>query len=126
MSVSPVIQPPPADDAMGEPVLPAPRTAAESAPRAWGRYAIGIALLALLMLWLSSDAYWTNLMTTGLLFAGLASAWNIIGGFGGQFSLGHAVFFGVGAYSVALLQVVRGWSPWVALAVGAVLAAAVA
>ena len=110
----------------GQGTLPAPRAAAESAPRAWGKYALGIALLAGLTLWLSGDAYWTNLLTTGLLFAGLASAWNIIGGLGGQFSLGHAVFFGIGAYAVALLQVTRGWSPWAALVVGALLAAAVA
>ncbi|MGH2986267.1 MAG: branched-chain amino acid ABC transporter permease, partial [Solirubrobacterales bacterium] len=70
--------------------------------------------------------YWLSLITGGLLFAGLASAWNIIGGLGGQFSLGHAVFFGVGAYTVALLQVDQGLSPWLGLVVGALLAALVA
>jgi branched-chain amino acid transport system permease protein len=110
----------------GETTLPAPASAGESAPRAWAKYALGIALVGVLTLWLSGDAYWTNLLTTGLLFAGLASAWNIVGGYGGQFSLGHAVFFGIGAYAVALLQVERGWSPWLALVAGALLAAVIA
>ena len=35
----------------------------------------------------------------------LGQAWNILGGFGGQFSFGHAVFFGTGAYAMAVLQV---------------------
>ena len=101
---------------------PAPAAASESAPRAWGKYAIGIALMGLVTAWTTGDPYWTNLFTTGLLFAGMASAWNIIGGFGGQFSLAHAVFFGIGAYAVALLQVDRGWSPWLGMVAGAVLA----
>jgi branched-chain amino acid transport system permease protein len=50
------------------------------------------------------------------LFATLLSqAWNVLGGFGGQFSFGHAVFFGTGAYTQVLLQLSWAWSPWVAL-----------
>jgi branched-chain amino acid transport system permease protein len=118
------MEPPAADTGAAPP--PAPAAATESAPRAWGKYLFGIALMGLITAWATGDAYWTNLFTTGLLFAGMASAWNIIGGFGGQFSLAHAVFFGFGAYSVALLQVERGWSPWLGLLAGAVLAAGLA
>jgi len=82
--------------------------------------------LALVLLALTADPYFLSLATAGLLFAGLASAWNIIGGFGGQFSLAHSVFFGCGAYSVALLQTKQGWSPWVALLVGMTVSAVVA
>ena len=45
----------------------------------------------------------------------LAQAWNLLGGFGGQFSFGHALFFGVGAYSHVMLQMQAGCNPWVAL-----------
>ena len=58
----------------------------------------------------------------------LGQAWNILGGFGGQFSFGHAVFFGTGAYAAAVLQVqVRlerlGWRCRPAVALGAAVGA---
>jgi branched-chain amino acid transport system permease protein len=51
----------------------------------------------------------------------LALSWNVLGGFGGQFSFGHALFFGTGAYVQAIAQVTHGVNPWLALpmAVGA-------
>ncbi|MGH2949444.1 MAG: branched-chain amino acid ABC transporter permease [Solirubrobacteraceae bacterium] len=104
---------------------PVPATG-RSTTGAWGRYAAGMAALAVAAFVLGQDAYWLNLITVGLLFAGLASAWNIIGGFGGQFSLGHGVFFGVGAYTVALLQARHGWSPWLSLLPAAGIATLVA
>lgn len=100
--------------------------AGDTRARAWIKYAAGMAVVALVTLFLGSDDYWLTLITGGLLFAGLASAWNVIGGFGGQFSLAHGVFFAIGAYSVTLLQVNHAWSPWPALAVGALIAASVA
>jgi branched-chain amino acid transport system permease protein len=45
----------------------------------------------------------------------LGQAWNVLGGFGGQFSFGHAVFFGTGAYAMAVLQMKFGFNPWAAL-----------
>lgn len=45
----------------------------------------------------------------------LAQAWNILGGFGGQFSFGHAVFFGTGAYLQVMVQTYFEWNPWLAL-----------
>ena len=47
----------------------------------------------------------------------LAQAWNILGGFGGQFSFGHALFFGTGAYIQVMVQVHLGCNPWFALLV---------
>ena len=44
----------------------------------------------------------------------LAQAWNILGGFGGQFSFGHALFFGTGAYVQGIAQL-QGLNPWLAL-----------
>jgi len=43
----------------------------------------------------------------------LAQAWNVLGGFGGQFSFGHALFFGTGAYVQVITQVHFGWNPWI-------------
>ncbi len=45
----------------------------------------------------------------------IAQAWNILGGFGGQFSFGHALFFGTGAYIQAIAQLQGGINAWVAL-----------
>ncbi|WP_144110273.1 branched-chain amino acid ABC transporter permease [Paraburkholderia sp. BCC1886] len=47
----------------------------------------------------------------------LAQSWNILGGYGGQLSFGHALFFGVGAYVQAIAQLSWGWNPWLALPV---------
>jgi branched-chain amino acid transport system permease protein len=51
----------------------------------------------------------------------LASAWNLLGGFAGQISLGYSAFVGIGAYTTVLLAD-RGWNPWLTLPVGAALA----
>jgi branched-chain amino acid transport system permease protein len=53
-----------------------------------------------------------------LLWAGLAGAWNIAGGFAGQLSLGHAAFFGLGAYTSTLLKIHTGVSPWIGMLCG--------
>lgn len=59
-------------------------------------------------------------------FAGLATAWNIVGGFAGQLSLGHAVFYGVGSYSAGLLVAKFGISPWIGMFAGAAVSSLVA
>jgi branched-chain amino acid transport system permease protein len=53
----------------------------------------------------------------------LASAWNLLGGFAGQVSLGYSAFVGIGAYTTVLLAN-AGWSPWLTLPVSAALAMA--
>lgn len=58
-----------------------------------------------------------------LIFALMAVAWNVMSGFGGMFSFGHAAFFGLGAYADAYLLTRYGLSPWLGMAVGALLAA---
>ena len=59
-----------------------------------------------------------------LLAAGLGVAWNVMGGYGGHFSFGHAAYFGIGAYSGAVLVAEHGISPWLGMSLGAVLAGA--
>jgi branched-chain amino acid transport system permease protein len=56
-----------------------------------------------------------NFMMMALYAALLAQAWNILGGFGGQFSFGHALFFGTGAYLQAIAQLQGGLNAWLAL-----------
>ena len=56
-----------------------------------------------------------------LFYAALGAAWNIIGGFAGQLSLGHAAFFGLGAYSCVLLNLYTGLNPWLGMIVGVVI-----
>jgi branched-chain amino acid transport system permease protein len=58
-----------------------------------------------------------------LIFAIIAVAWNLMSGYAGLFSFGHAAFFGIGAYTGAYLVVDHETSPWIAMLVGAVLAA---
>ncbi len=85
--------------------------------------AAGLALALLPLALLSGDRFWLNILVYTYLFAGLAVAWNIIAGFGGQFSLGHGVFFAVGAYMTARLYLLWGVTPWLGLIPGAILCA---
>lgn len=106
--------------------VPAAQGVIPAASSAWLKYLGGMGLALLPFLLLSQDAHWVNIIAFTYLMGGLASAWNIIGGFGGQFSLGHGVFFGIGAYMTAGLVINFGWSPWVTMLPIAVLSAGVA
>jgi branched-chain amino acid transport system permease protein len=55
----------------------------------------------------------------------MAQAWNMLGGYGGQFSFGHALFFGTGAYVQAIAQINLGLNAWLALALAVGMAAGV-
>lgn len=68
--------------------------------------------------------YILTVMTSALLIAYLAQCWNIAAGYAGQFSLGHSVFFGIGAYTSALLFTKLGVSPWIGMFAGALLTCA--
>ena len=59
------------------------------------------------------------------IYATLGLAWNLIGGYAGQVSLGHAVYFGLGAYTSTLLLMKAGVNPWLGLAAGVILSAIV-
>ena len=56
--------------------------------------------------------FWTNLFVLLFVFSALSVAWNIVGGYAGQLSLGHAVFYGIGGYTATLLTQNFGISPW--------------
>lgn len=84
-----------------------------------------LALIALFPVFVT-DTYALHFMWKVLFWAVAASAWNIAGGYAGQFSLGHAAFFGIGAYTSTLLFTVYGVSPWFGMLAGGALAALVA
>ncbi len=71
------------------------------------------------------DAFFLNAMIHVFLFGTAAQGWNLIGGYAGQISFGHAVFFGLGAYTPSLLLSRYGVSPWIGMWAGAAIAVAV-
>jgi branched-chain amino acid transport system permease protein len=73
-----------------------------------------VSVLALVPLGFSSNVV-LNFLAFAMVVTLAAQGWNILGGFGGQFSFGHAAFFGTGAYAMALLQVRFGLNPWLAM-----------
>ncbi len=60
------------------------------------------------------------------IWAGIAMAWNLTAGFAGRLSLGHAAYFGLGAYATAILYEGQGIVPWIGLLVGMAVAGAMA
>ena len=81
-------------------------------------YILAAALLPLL---LDPRGYWIRVLTITLLFAAMAQAWNIVGGLANQISLGHAAFFGIGAYTSTVLLLKFGFSPWLGMFAGGAL-----
>jgi branched-chain amino acid transport system permease protein len=59
-----------------------------------------------------------NFLITTLLIALVGQGWNLLGGYGGQYSFGHAAFFGTAAYTTAILQVQYGINAWLGLLAG--------
>ena len=74
---------------------------------------------------IGDDDYWLQMLIWVMFFAYLGAAWNLIGGFAGQYSIGHAGLLGIGAYTSSLLYVHAGISPWLGLLAGGALAAGV-
>jgi branched-chain amino acid transport system permease protein len=86
--------------------------------------AIVVAALAAVPLLLHSNVT-LNFLVVALLIALAGQGWNILGGYGGQYSFGHAAFFGTGAYVTAVLQVRYGVNAWAGFGLGIAAAAAV-
>lgn len=66
-------------------------------------------------------AFFLDALILILLWGSISAAWNVAGGYAGQVSLGHAAFFGIGAYAAALMSARYQQSPWLGLAVGVLL-----
>jgi len=69
------------------------------------------------------NPFYVHIFVMTFFYAAMSGAWNLIGGFGGQLSLGHTAFFGIGAYTSTLLFLNFGISPWIGMWAGALLAA---
>jgi branched-chain amino acid transport system permease protein len=66
------------------------------------------------------DPYFLHFLIMLFFYAYLGGAWNLLGGYAGQFSLGHAAFFGIGAYISTILYIHLGITPWLGMLIGAV------
>jgi branched-chain amino acid transport system permease protein len=94
------------------------------------RWALALGAVVLVLLfslpgW--AGDYWVRIFTGAAMWAALALSWNVIGGYAGYISFGQVAFFGVGAYTTALLmQPGRDWNFFATLPVGALLAVALA
>src|SRR3954469_24852724 len=74
-------------------------------------------LLALVPIVTTSNVV-LNFLIMALLIALVGQGWNLLGGYGGQYSFGHAGFFGTGAYAAAILQLRFGVNAWIAFGFG--------
>ncbi len=84
---------------------------------------IVLVVLASLPWWMLTSSYTMGIGIAALTSVALALAWNIISGIGGQLSMGHGAYFGLGAYTSSLLLVRLGVSPWIGMLAGALVAA---
>jgi len=86
---------------------------------------IGVALLLAIPL-VTRNPFYQHMLIMVLFWTLLGASWNLLGGFAGQVSFGHAAFLGVGAYTTMLLYLKLGWSPWLGLILGGFAGALVA
>jgi len=78
----------------------------------------GLLLLLVVLPYLLPNPFYVHIVIMMAVFAVLGGAWNLIGGYGGQLSLGHAAFFGTGAYVSTLLLNTYGLTPWLTMWLG--------
>jgi branched-chain amino acid transport system permease protein len=89
-----------------------------AAMRGMAVIAIGFAIY-LAATWVVQDRYYQLMFTLVPIWATVGVAWNLFSGYSGLMSFGHAAFFGIGAYTVALLLVHFGVSPWIGIVIAA-------
>ncbi|MGH3393135.1 MAG: branched-chain amino acid ABC transporter permease [Streptosporangiaceae bacterium] len=83
----------------------------------WSLLRVAIVFVPLILLALLTDSAWVlNIGVFTLMYAGLATAWNLVGGYTGYITLGNVAFFGLGAYGFAIIfqhtGVGNGWWPF--------------
>lgn len=88
--------------------------------------AAALAAIAALTPLFVKDVVVQNILILTLMYAGLSQSWNILSGYCGQISLGHALYFGLGAYTTELLFTKFGVLPWFGMLAGGVLSALIA
>lgn len=87
---------------------------------------VTIILVLILLPLLIKNEFYLDLLIMIFFWATMAGAWNLLGGFAGQISLGHTAYFGIGAYTSTLLFLNFSLSPWIGLFAGAGLSILVA
>ncbi|MGQ9675390.1 MAG: branched-chain amino acid ABC transporter permease [Chloroflexota bacterium] len=87
---------------------------------------VGLVALILVAIPLVADNYWIGLLTQALIFGGFAVGLDLLVGYTGMATLGHAAFFGIAGYGVALGITRWGLNPWIAAGVGIVVSVAIA
>ena len=83
----------------------------------YGIILVVVALLACVPLVTTSNVV-LNFLVVALLIALVGQGWNVLGGYGGQYSFGHAAFFGTAAYTTGILQLHYGVNAWAGLIIG--------
>ena len=87
-----------------------------------GNYFLAFLVLLALLVAVVENAFVLHLLIMVFTSIALGLAWNIIGGYGGQLSFGHAAFYGIGAYTSTMLFVHLGVTPWLGMIAGGILA----
>src|ERR1700751_3876689 len=90
-----------------------------AARRRWA--IVAVAVVVLIVSLVIRSAYYQLVLTQVLLWAVLSLAWNVLSGYSGYFSFGHAAFWGLGAYTVALGMIYLDMPPWLGIPLGAVI-----
>jgi branched-chain amino acid transport system permease protein len=87
----------------------------------------GLIVLAALILFplVVSNTFFQHIVILFFMFAVMAVAWNIMGGYAGMFSFGQVAFFGIGAYTSSFLLISYQVNPWIGLIIGGLVAALV-
>lgn len=94
--------------------------------RKGGRLGLGLgsALLVAMPLIVIDESF-LRVLTLAFVWGGLAVSWNVFSGYTGYLSLGHTLFFGIGAFTSTLLLAIYEVPPWIGLVAGAILAAVI-
>jgi len=85
-------------------------------------FLVSFLIILIILPFIVKNPFYLDVLFMMLFYSVVASAWNFIGGFAGQTSLGHTAFFGIGAYTSTLLYLNLGISPWIGMLAGAALA----
>src|SRR5690606_33426090 len=91
--------------------------------RHWLLIAAAIIVMAVVPL-LTRNSYLLHVLILAMVFGIFASAWNLVTGFAGLKTFGHHAFFGIGAYTSALIAIHSGLSPWITIWIAAIVATA--
>ncbi|MBR9981378.1 MAG: branched-chain amino acid ABC transporter permease [Desulfatitalea sp.] len=88
------------------------------------KWLLSAAILAFALLPLGLGTYHQHILIVSLFYVMMAASWNLLAGYTGQVSFGHAAFAGIGAYASGILATKAGFNPWLGVMAGTMLATA--